>query len=102
MTMCGHMHAASNNGTIYTGDMDFIELQVPSTGPVNFVLEWDNSGGDYDLVLMDTSFAWVAESSNAGYGGPESFSTRLTSGTRYIIRIAGRDGAAGSWTLTLN
>jgi hypothetical protein len=99
-TLEGDIYRASNDGYAYTGDMDWIEFRVGSTTDARFSLTWTASGADYDLHLLRNGNT-EAQSIQDGATQPESFTRTLQGNTTYVIVVAGWNGGAGAWTLTI-
>lgn len=97
----GDIYRASNDGKAYTGDLDWVDFRVSSSTTATFSLVWDASGSDYDLHLLADGFP-EAQSIQDGSAQPERFTRSLSSGTNYTVVVAGWNGSAGDWTLTID
>jgi hypothetical protein len=97
----GNISRASNDGYGYTGDIDWIQIRVASRTDAHFSLSWEASGSDYDLHLL-VNGETEAQSIQDGATQPESFTRTLQPGTSYVIVVAGWQGSAGNYTLTID
>lgn len=96
----GDIYRASNDGSAYTGDLDWFELRVTSATSATFVLTWAAAGADYDLHLLRDG-ASAGESIQDGTAQPESFTRTLQPGSTYAVVVAGWAGPGGAWTLEI-
>ena len=99
--ICGNIYAAGNDGTVYTGDLDYLDLRTSFGGNTDFTLTWEVSA-DYDLYLYNGNTGTnLGAGITDGQTQPEAFTASLTSGQAYILLIGGWSGAAGDWKLTI-
>jgi len=96
----GDIYRASNDGSAYTADLDWVSFRVGSSVDATFSLSWDASGADYDLHLMRDG-STVAKSVQDGTAQPETFSRTLSAGATYTLVVAGWSGGAGDWVVTV-
>lgn len=100
--LCGNMDAASNNGTSYTGDLDFVKFSPTASGNRTFVLTWDAASGDYNMSLFNEAVTtWLADASTAGTTQPERFTYNGVAAQTYVLRIAGASGGTGDYIVTI-
>jgi hypothetical protein len=99
-TLEGDIYRASNDGYAYTGDLDWIEFRVGSTGSARFALTWDAVGTDYDLHLLLNGNT-QAQSVQNGDVQPESFNSTLQANTTYVLVVAGWEGNPGDYTVVI-
>jgi hypothetical protein len=99
--LCGNIYEATNNGTAFTGDLDYLDFRTGFGGTTTFTLTWYQTA-DYDLYLYNgNTGASMSSSYTDGNTQPEAFTTSLTSGQDYILMIGGWTGNAGDWRLIL-
>ena len=99
--LCGNLYEATNNGTAFTGDVDFLDFTTGFGGSTTFTLTWEQTG-DYDLYLYNGNNGnGLASAYTNGNTQPESFSYTLSSGQPYILMTAGWSGNGGDWRLVI-
>lgn len=98
----GDLYSVSNNGSDFTGDVDWFKFAVPVAGSTKFTLTWDNTADDYDVYLFVGS-STSEEGWSAFYGDtqPETFTMDLPAGQDFFIKVAGWQGSGGDYTLTI-
>ena len=100
--LCGHIYQASNDGKLFTGDLDWLDFSTGFGGSTNFSLTWSTSS-DYDLYLLNgNSGNTMAASYTNGNTPPEAFTTSTSNGQSYVLLIAGWSGASGDWQLVID
>ncbi|MCK6522171.1 hypothetical protein L6R49_12095 [Myxococcota bacterium] len=95
----GELSAASNNGSDYTGDVDFVRFTVPQSREHTLLLTWDDPTADFDLFLMSSGPTDLASSATTGF--PERINASLTGNVEYTVAIAGWAGGGGAWNLRI-
>lgn len=98
-TITGDLYATGNDGSAFTGDIDFMKFSVDRTGPVDITLTWTEAAGDYDLYLL--AEGPVTLQASATYDYPETVSHSLQRDTSYFVAVAGWDGPAGAWSIRI-
>ncbi|MBK9369372.1 MAG: hypothetical protein IPN01_24255 [Deltaproteobacteria bacterium] len=94
----GELSAASNNGSDYTGDVDFVRFTVPQSGERTLLLTWDDPSADFDLFLMSAGPTDLVSSATTAFPSGSSFA--LTGNVEYTVAIAGWAGGA-AWNLRI-
>jgi hypothetical protein len=101
-TVSGVASTVSNDGSTWTGDIDFIAFQVPAAGTVNITLDWAEGAADYDLALYNVVNDQLNFLIESYYDKPEAITGQAVSdGELYFIFIAGWEGNPGDWTLLI-
>jgi hypothetical protein len=95
----GELSAASNNGSDYTGDVDFVRFTVPQSGERTLLLTWDDPSADFDLFLMSAGPTDIASSATTAF--PERLSAGFTGNIEYTVAIAGWAGGGAAWNLRI-
>ncbi|GEM_PF-4976290 len=101
--ICGELDEAGNDGGGYAGDLDFVAFQVGWDATYHLSLAWTASEADYDLYVFEITDEGYETVSDSYIEGTEyeSITLRLEAGATYVAGIAGWDGGAGEWTLTV-
>jgi len=100
-TVTGQL-TCGNNGSGYTGDIDWIVIDFPCTDRVKFGLDWDGNNSDLDFYVWgsDGEDALV-NSTTAESSGPLS-ETVANAGGRLYFAVACWEGNTTNYDLTID
>jgi hypothetical protein len=100
--LCGNIYQSSNDGTAFTGDLDWLDFSAGFGGSTDFSLTW-SSTSDYDLYLLNgNSGDTLAASYTNGNTSPEAFTASTSNGQPYVLLIAGWSGSSGDWQVIID
>lgn len=102
--LCGHAREGGNDGDAdYTGDYDFVRIDVPADGTWTLALTWETAGDDYDLHVYGSDGTLLAWSEKDGDRQPESVSgVPVVAGEHVYVGVGAWTGAGGAWTVTID
>ena len=97
----GTSTTCTNDGSDWTGDVDWFELEYGCTGAANALLEW-SVPADLDLVIADSATSSLIDQQySVSMSSPEE--SNFTLPGNIIVGVLCWDGPAGlDWTMTLS
>jgi len=100
LTGCGNLSSGGYNFDTdeYTGDWDWFEFELKSSGVTQFVLDWD-SNADLDFIIGDGDGKLISGILGISINKPETITMNLTPGF-YLIAIISYDDPA-NYRLTI-
>ena len=99
-TIHGEISSTGNDGSNWTGDLDFILITVPEDGEYTIALHWTAADSDYDLMVLDAYSLDVLDYSY--FDEPEQISMWMVAGEPYYLVIGAWEGATGAWTVEID
>jgi len=85
-----------NDGSGFTGDLDFILFEGGTNEGVSFSLSWGGSNTDMDGLLQEVETEAVVHDFEEGFT-PETGSFALAEGNTYVLRVGCWEGQDGRW-----
>lgn len=96
----GNVYRTGNNGSTYTGDVDWFSFTAASSDRVTLSLAWTAAAGDYDIFVYEGTRP-VGVSAEEGTVQPEVVTLSTTSGTTYSVAVGGWSGPTGDYTVDI-
>ena len=88
-----------SNLKVCGGDEDWFKFTAGATGSFTVRTDFVNASGDLDLAIFDATGATLLANSSSAANDFEQVTIQVTSGTSYVVRIRGFNGASNTYSI---
>ena len=100
-TALGSTTTISGLAICYPGDVDHFSIRVQQATRLRVSVQFAHADGDLDAVLLDPDGQTIDESKGVDDGEVVEMASGAPATDRYIIGVAGYDGAVNSYSLLI-